>query len=127
MSISNYAELKLLDAVFNHTTTGGGLPTADVWIQLHTDDPGEDCTADVATEDTRKQVSMAPADAGSCASDGDVSWTSVAADETYAYISIWDASTDGHPLWSGELTTPKTVNTGDTFTISSGDLTASLD
>lgn len=127
MTISNYGELKLLDAVFNHTTTGGGLPTADVWVKLHTGDPGEDCTSNAATETTRKQVSMAAAASGASTSDADVAWTNVAGTETYSHVSIWDNSTGGNPLWYGALTTPKAVTAGDSFTIPSGSLTASLD
>jgi hypothetical protein len=48
MSISNYAELKILDAVFRHTSTGGGLPTANPYISLHTADPGETGASEVA-------------------------------------------------------------------------------
>lgn len=127
MSIANYAELKLLDAVFNASTTGGGLPTGDVYIKLHTGDPGEDCDQNAATETTRQQVSMGAASGGSCASDADATWADVAADETYSHVSLWDAATAGNPLWYGALTASKAVTTGDTFTISSGDLTASLD
>lgn len=127
MTIANYAETKLLDAVFNHTTTGGGLPTADVWVKLHTGDPGEDQTSNAATETTRKQVSMAAASSGSCSSDADISWTNVAASETYSHISIWDNSTGGNALWYGALSASKAVNAGDTFTIASGNLTATLD
>lgn len=127
MSISNYAELKLLDAVLNHTTTGGGLPTADVWVKLHTGDPGEDGTLNAATEATRKQASFAVAASGACSTDADVQWTNVAATETYAYISLWDASTNGNCLWTGALSASKAVNAGDTFTLTSGQVTVSLD
>jgi hypothetical protein len=127
MTIANYAELKLLDAVFNHSTTGGGLPTADVWVKLHIGDPGEDCTSNVAGETTRKQVSMAAASSGACVSDADITWTAVAASETITHISIWDASTAGNALWYGALTASKAVNAGGTFTIPSGSLSASLE
>ncbi len=35
-SIGDYAETKLLDAIFNYSTTGGGLPTANIYVSLHT-------------------------------------------------------------------------------------------
>lgn len=127
MSVSDYAENKLLDAVFNHTTTGGGLPTADVWVKLHVGDPGEAGTANAATETTRKQVSMAAAASGASSSDADLVWTSVAGTETITHVSVWDASTAGNCLWVGALTASKALNAGDTFTIPSGSFTASLD
>jgi len=127
MSISNYAENKLLDALVNASTTGGGLPTADPWVKLHIGDPGEDGTANAATETTRKQASFAAASGGSASTNADVSWTNVAATETYSHVSMWDASTAGNCLGTGALTVSKAVNVGDTFTIASGSLTVSLD
>ena len=127
MSISNYAENKLLDAVFNASTTGGGLPTADVWVKLHIGDPGEDGTANAAGETTRKQASFGAAASGACSNDADIDWTSVSTGETYSHISIWDASTAGNCLWTGALTASKTVSAGDNFSIPTGDLDVSLD
>ena len=127
MTICNYAELKMLDAVFNASTTGGGLPTADVWVKLHIGDPGEDATGNAAGETTRKQASFAAAASGSVVSNADLTWTNVASSETLSHISIWDASTAGNALWYGALTSSKAVNAGDTFTIPSGSLTASLE
>ena len=51
MSISNYAELKILE----HTTgkTAWTIPT-NVYVKLHTGDPGEAATSNNATEATRK-------------------------------------------------------------------------
>lgn len=127
MSISNYAENKLVDAVVNASTTGGGLPTADPWVKLHTGDPGEDGTANAAGETTRKQASFAASSSGTATSNADVAWTAVSTSETYSYISIWDASSAGNCLWSGALTASKAVTAGDNFTIPSGSLTVSID
>ena len=127
MSISDYAENKLLDAVVNATTTGGGLPTANVWVKLHVGDPGEAGTANPAGNTTRVQASFGAAASGTATSDADVAWTSVSTTETYTHISLWDASTAGNCLWSGALTASKAVNSGDNFTIPSGSLTVSLD
>ena len=127
MSISDYAENKLLDAVVNATTTGGGLPTANVWVKLHVGDPGEAGTANPAGNTTRVQASFGAAASGTANSDADVAWTSVSTTETYTHISLWDASTAGNCLWSGALTASKAVNSGDNFTIPSGSLTVSLD
>lgn len=127
MSVSDYAENKLLDAVLNATTTGGGLPTADVWVKLHIGDPGEAGTSNAAGETTRKQASFAAASGGACATNADLTWTNVSTTETISHISLWDASTAGNHLWYGALSASKAVNAGDTFTISSGNLTVSLD
>jgi hypothetical protein len=124
MSISNYAEAAILDAIFNNTA----LQKSARYVQLHTADPGEDCTTAVATETSRKSVTGAASSnpGGVFTSVNDLIWTSVAGTETYAYVSIWDASTSGNALWSGALTTPRAVTAGDTFTIPTGSLTVTL-
>ena len=123
MTIANYAELKILDAIFNNTS----FVVAQPWVKLHLSDPLEDGTGGPAVEATRKALSVAAAASGAVVSDADLTWTSVSTTETYSHVSIWDASTAGNCLWSGALTAPKAVTAGDTFTIPSGQLTVSLD
>jgi hypothetical protein len=122
MSISNYAELKILE----HTTgkTAWTIPT-DVYVKLHTGDPGEDGTSAAATEDTREEAAWATASDGSIATSATIEWTNVAATETYSHWSLWDASTAGNCLWTGALSSSAAVTAGDTFQITS--LTLSLD
>jgi hypothetical protein len=123
MTIANYAENKLLDAVFNNITFAVAAPH----VKLHTADPGEDGTNAPAGEATRKPLSVGAAATGTCTSDADLTWTNVAATETITHVSVWDALTVGNCLWSGPLTASKALIAGDTFTIPSGQLTVSLD
>lgn len=123
MTITNYAELKVLDAIFNNAS----FVVAQPYVKLHLSDPGEDGTGGPAVETTRKALSVAAAAAGQVVSDADLTWTNVSTTETYSHISIWDASTAGNCLWSGALTLAKAVTAGDTFVIPSGQLTVSLD
>jgi hypothetical protein len=122
MSISNYAELKILE----HTTgnTPWTIPT-NVYIKLHTADAGEAGTTAAATEATRKEAAWATAASGSIATSATLEWTNVAATETYTHWSMWDASTSGICLWTGALSSSAAVTAGDTFQITS--LTLSLD
>lgn len=122
MSISNYAELKILE----HTTgkTAWTMPTT-VYVKLHTADAGEAGTTSAATETTRKSAAWATAASGSIATSATLEWTNVAATETYTHWSMWDASTAGNCLWSGALSSSAAVTAGDTFQITS--LTLSLD
>ena len=122
MSISNYAELKILE----HTTgkTAWTMPT-NVYLKLHTADPGEAATTAAAGETTRKSVSWASAASGSIASSATVEWTNVASTETYTHWSLWDASTAGNALWTGALSSSAAVTAGDTFQITT--ITLSLD
>jgi hypothetical protein len=122
MSISNYAELKILE----HTTgkTAWTIPT-NVYVKLHTADAGEAGTSSAATETTRKVAAWATAASGSIATSATLEWTNVAATETYSHWSMWDASTAGNCLWTGALSSSAAVTAGDTFQITS--LTLSLD
>lgn len=122
MSISNYAELKILE----HTTgkTAWTMPTT-VYVKLHTGDPGEAATSNAATETTRQSASWASASSGSIATSATITWTNVSTTETYTHWSLWDASTAGNALWSGALSSSAAVTAGDTFQITS--LTLSLD
>ena len=122
MSISNYAELKILE----HTTgkTAWTIPT-NVYIKLHTADAGEAGTSSAASETTRKVAAWATAASGSIATSATLEWTNVAATETYTHWSMWDASTAGNCLWTGALSSSAAVTAGDTFQITS--LTLSLD
>lgn len=122
MSISNYAELKILE----HTTgkTAWTIPT-NVYVKLHTGDAGEAGTTNAASETTRKVAAWATAASGAIATSATLEWTNVAATETYTHWSMWDASTAGNCLWTGALSSSAAVTAGDTFQITS--LTLSLD
>jgi hypothetical protein len=122
MSISNYAELKILE----HTTgkTAWTIPS-NVYVKLHTGDAGEDGTSNAASETTRKVAAWATASSGAIATSATIEWTNVAATETYSHWSLWDAVTSGNCLWTGALSSSAAVTAGDTFQITS--LTLSLD
>lgn len=122
MSISNYAELKILE----HTTgkTSWTMPNT-VYIKLHTGDAGEDGTANAATNTSRQSASWAAASSGSIATNATISWTNVSTTETYSHWSMWDNSTAGNCLWTGALSSSAAVTAGDTFQITA--LTLSLD
>lgn len=118
MSLSNYAE-----NAFANSLRGGGngvnvTAPAALYAKLHTGDPGEDGTANAATETTRKAVEFGAASNGVVSLSNTPSWTSVSTTETYSHISIWDNSTAGNCWGSGALTSSVSVTAGDTFTLS---------
>ena len=122
MSISNYAELKILD---HATGTASWTAPSGVYLKLHTGDPGEAGTSNAATEATRQQASFSAASSGSIALSATVTWTNVSTTETYSHWSMWDASTSGNCIWYGALSSSSSVTAGDTFQITA--LTLSLD
>jgi hypothetical protein len=89
------------------------------------------------TDYIRKSVTFAAAGAtttGQIASNTTVSFNVATADynntvgsgATVRYMAIMSAVSAGNVLFYGQLTNAKTVNSGDQFTISSGNLTVSL-
>ena len=122
MSISNYAELKILDHLTS--TTSWTMP-ADAFLKLHLADAGEAGTTSAAANTTRQAVAFAAAASGAIASSATVTWTSVSTTETYSHWSMWDDVSAGNCLWTGALSSSAAVTAGDTFQITA--LTLSLD
>jgi len=119
--LSAYLCNAFLDALGNNTSYA----VAQVYIKLHTGDPGAAGTANPATETTRKSVSFGAASAGAITSDADISWTNISGSQDATHFTAWDSLTVGNFLFSGSITAnPYTA--GDTYTISSGNLSASL-
>lgn len=119
--ISEYLANKWLDALGNNTS----FAVATCYVKLHIGDPGAAGTANAATETTRKEVSFAAASLGSLANNADITWTNIAGSQDATHFTAWDSATAGSFLFSGTITgNPYTA--GDTYTISSGSLTASL-
>ena len=119
--LSSYLANKFLDAVGNATAYSA----ANVYVKLHTGDPGANGTANAATETTRKEVTFAAASSGAIASDAAVTWTNIAGSEDASYFTAWDNASAGNFLFSGTIT-GNAYTAGDTYTIPSGSLTASL-
>jgi hypothetical protein len=100
---------------------GGGVGSsftapAAIWLELHTADPGASGTTAVAATSTRVQVTMGAAASGSMAESTTPSWTG-AATETITHIAAFSASSAGTFYWSAALTTPKSINSGDTLNL----------
>ena len=96
----------------------------NIWIQLHTADPGAAGTTAVAGNATRKDLtaSMGTAANGLISNNAAITWTTGEVDtsEDYTHWSLFDASTAGTFLCSGTMTA-NAVTVGDEFTIPTGD------
>lgn len=116
-----------LEWIFNASATSTA-PT-NIWIQLHTGDPGAAGTSNVAGNATRKDLTaaMGTAASGAISNTSDITWTTGEVDtsEDYTHWSLWTASTAGTFLISG-LVTANAVTAGDEFTIPTGDLDGSF-
>jgi hypothetical protein len=124
MSIGDYLETRILDAVFRNVS----LAVAANYVKLHIGDPGEAGTSNASASTTRKVASWAAASAGTIATNTTLTWSGadLTATETLTHISVWDASTAGNHLWNGPLAAPYNVNAGDTFTLTSGTVVVTL-
>ena len=119
--LSAYLCNSFLNALGNNTSYA----VTQVYVKLHVGDPGSAATANAATETTRKSVSFGAASAGAIASDADISWTNISGSQDATHFSSWDSLTAGNFLFSGTIT-GNAYTAGDTYTISSGNLSASL-
>jgi hypothetical protein len=94
---------------------------AGLYVKLHLGDPGAAGTANSSVVTTRSEVTFAAAASGAIALTGtNPSW-SMTATESISHISIWDASgpSAGNFLWSAALSVTKSVQSGDTLTLTS--------
>ena len=124
-ALTDYAENLVLNWVCKATGTA---PTT-LYLALETTTGGSDSAP--GTEVTggsyvRKAITFGTVSGGSVSNSADIVFTNMPA-VTVQAGSIWDASTSGNRLWYGNLTAPKNLNAGDTFTVAAGSLTLSLD
>ena len=123
MSISDYLENELLDAVFNN----GSFAVAQPWVSLHDGDPGEDGANEVnGGSYARQSGSFGAAASGAVANDADIEFADMPT-VTVTHVGVFDAETDGNFLWGGALTASKALTSGDTARIATGELDVTLD
>jgi hypothetical protein len=110
MTMSDNGELQVLDAIFNADTVG--FPAGNPYVQLHTGDPGEAGTTNVASI-ARVQADFGVASAGTLSNSANIDFTSMPAITTPGVVgwSIWDAAGSGVPptgancFWTGWFST----------------------
>ena len=123
---SNYLENALINAVLRNTTYTS---PATVYVSLYTSDPTD---ADSGTEVSggsyaRTAVTFGAPSNGVSTNSADVTFpTSTASWGTVSHIGIHDASTSGNLLFHTPLDTSKTIDSGDIFKITSGNLSVTL-
>lgn len=125
---SDYTENKVLDHAL--ATASWTAPT-NVYVGLHTSTPADDAsgTGEISGNNySRKEATFSAASSGSASTDATITFDAATGTwGTISHIGIYDASSAGNLLFHGAVTTSKTIESGDTFQISSGNLTISLD
>ena len=124
--MSNYLENALLNATLNATTYTS---PATVYVSLWTSDPTD---AGSGTEVSggsyaRTAVTFAAPSNGVTTNSADVTFpTATASWGVVGWIGINDAATSGNLLYHSPLDTSKTIDSGDIFKISTGNLSVTL-
>jgi len=133
---SDYVENQILDFYLNQGTGAGGSITApsNIYLGLHTADPtdagsGAEVSGNgYARVEITDKFSNASGTGGSLSSNADITGFTASGGNwgTVSHIGIWDASTSGNLLFHTALDSSATVNDGDSFQISSGNLTVTV-
>jgi hypothetical protein len=124
---TDYLEAKLLDHVLRNDSYNS--PTT-AYIGLFTASPND---AGGGTEVSggsyaRQAASFSAASGGATTTDADITFPQATGDwGTVVAVGVHDALTSGNLLMYTDLTTSKTIDTGDILKIATGSLTVSLD
>jgi len=124
--MSNFLENALINATLRNTTYTS---VATVYVSLWTSDPTD---AGSGTEVSggsyaRTAVTFGAPSNGASLNSADVTFpTATASWGTVGWIGINDAASSGNLLYHSPLDTAKTIDTGDIFKISTGNLSVTL-
>ena len=124
--MSNFLENALINATLRATTYTS---PATVYVALFTTDPTDAASGTEVTGGAyaRTSVTFAAPSNGAAASSADCTFpTCTLTWGTVSHIGIFDASTSGNLLYHTPLDASKTVDSGDIFKISSGNLSVTL-
>lgn len=124
---TNYLENKLLDHVLNNTSYTSPTTT---FVGLFTAAPTDTASGTEVSGGSyaRQVLSVSTASDGVVTSDSDITFPQATGNwGTIVAIGVHDALSSGNLLMYTDLTTSKTIETGDILKISSGSLTVSLD
>jgi hypothetical protein len=136
---SNYLENKVLDHVLRYSTAPyTGVSTLYLALFNNTStNAATNLEAGTLTDETstsgtayaRKAITFGAASSGTSTSSATVTFDTATANwGTITHVAVMDGATAGagNVLFYGAVTTSKTIETGDTFQVSSGNLTVSL-
>ena len=124
--MSNYLENGLLNAVLRSTSYTS---PATVYVGLYTSDPGEGNTGTEVSGGSyaRKSATFGAPSNGVCTNSAAVEFDQATASwGTISHVALLDAITSGNLLFYTDITTSKTIESGDIFKIAAGSLSVTL-
>lgn len=126
--MSDYLEVKLLNLTLNGTAfTAVNNP----YVSLHTANPTDAGTGTEVSGGSYARVASSFATAsgtsGLVATDADITFPTATGNwGVVGWIALWDASSSGNMLYHTALDASKTIDSGDIFKITTGNLTVEL-
>jgi len=132
---SDYLENELLDHAL---ATGSFTAPTDVYVGLFTSADSTGATAANLEAGTltnevsgngysRQSATFGAASGGSASNSANITFTASGGNwGTITHVAVHDLSSAGNVLFYGALTTPKTIEDGDSFQIATSNLTISL-
>ena len=124
--MSNYLENGLLNAILRNTSYTS--PTT-VYVGLYTSNPGEDNSGTEVSGGSyaRKSATFGAPSNGVCTNSAAVEFDQATASwGTISHVALLDAITSGNLLFYTDITTSKTIESGDIFKIAAGSLSVTL-
>ena len=127
MSLSNYLENALINAVLRNTAYSS---PATVYVALYTTDPGEDGSGTEVSGGSyaRQAITFAAPTNGVSSNSAVITFPFATASwGTVTHFGILDASTGGNLLFYGALGASKAVTSGNTIVVPISAITCSLE
>lgn len=123
-NLTNYAENKILDHILG--TTSYTMPTT--YVALYTVAPTDSSSGTEVTGGSyaRQAGAFSAASGGASANSGNIDFTGMPACTVVA-VAVTDALTSGNILVYGTLASNKSLDSGDTLRIATGDLDITID
>ena len=124
--MSNYLENGLLNAILRNTSYTS---PATVYVGLYTSNPDEGNTGTEVSGGSyaRKSAAFNSPSNGVCTNSASVEFDQASASwGTVSHVGLLDSITSGNLLFYTDLTTSKTIESGDIFKIAAGSLSVTL-
>lgn len=100
---------------------------SQIYVSLHTGDPGEDGTNEVTGGGYKRQlVTFSTPSNKQTSNPSDIEFDNMPAC-TITHMGLWDAETEGNFWWGGQLVVSKQLDAGDTVRFKAGDLDVILE
>ena len=114
---------KILDKILRNTDFTA---STTLYASLHTADPGESGTSEVAGGSyVRKVIAFNAASSKATTNTATIDFEGMPV-ATVTHVGLWSASTAGTFWWGGALTASKTTASGDTLRIAASDFDVTL-